>query len=66
MKTVYCHIEDSPVHINWVDKDHVVVMDEKVDFTVPATPEEAVAQMALPPLVEVEYVPAPSTVGGDA
>ena len=60
MKTVYCHIEDSPVHINWVDKDHVVVLDEKIDYVV------ATAPSLLPPLVEVEYVPAPSTVGGDA
>ena len=60
MKTVYCHIEDSPVHINWTDKDHVVVYDEKVEFPGRPTPQ------TLPPLVEVEYVPAPSTVGGDA
>ena len=54
MKTVYCHIEDSPVHINWVDKDHVVVWDEKVDYSKSGV---GAAPHALPPLVEVEYVP---------
>ena len=61
MKTVYCHIEDSPVHINWINEDHVVVRDEKIEYEV-----KAVDAPQLPPLVEVEYVPAPSTVGGDA